>query len=76
LNNRVEDYVQLLAFSHFLTTGTLLPPLTCTFATDEEYLGGACMGLCQDLTWYGMGRATAQKSIASADGWIETKKGK
>jgi predicted translin family RNA/ssDNA-binding protein len=64
LNNRVEDYVRLLAFSHFLTTGTLLPPSTCTFATDEEYLGGACMGLCQDLARYGMGRATA-RDVAS-----------
>jgi predicted translin family RNA/ssDNA-binding protein len=64
LNNRVEDYVRLLAFSHFLTTGTMLPPSMCTFATDEEYLGGACMGLCQDLARYGMGRATA-RDVAS-----------
>jgi len=28
--------------------------------TDEEYLAGACMGLCQDLSHYAMGRATAR----------------
>ena len=28
--------------------------------TDEEYLAGACMGLCQDLQRYGLGRATAR----------------
>jgi predicted translin family RNA/ssDNA-binding protein len=45
---------------YFLETGTLLPPSSCSYATDEEYLGGACMGLSQDLARYGMGRATAR----------------
>jgi hypothetical protein len=59
LSTRVEDYLRLLAFSHFLKTASLLPPSTFTAATDEEYLAGACMGLCQDLARYGMGRATS-----------------
>ena len=61
LSNRVEEYVRLLAFNHFLATGTLIPPSQCaSFVTDEEYLAGACMGLCQDLARYAIGRATAR----------------
>jgi predicted translin family RNA/ssDNA-binding protein len=60
LSARVEDYVRFHALAHFLETGNLLPPSACDYATDEEYLGGACMGLCQDLARYGMGRATAR----------------
>jgi predicted translin family RNA/ssDNA-binding protein len=65
LNSRVEDYVRLLAYRHFLATGTLLSPTeTAHVATDEEYLAGACMGLCHDLARYGLGRATA-RDVAS-----------
>jgi predicted translin family RNA/ssDNA-binding protein len=60
LSLRVEDNVRFQALQYFLETGTLLPPSECSYATDEEYLGGACMGLCQDLARYGMGRATAR----------------
>ena len=60
LSSRLEKYVRLKAYSHFLETGTLLPPSACQYATDEEYLSGACMGLAQDLSRYGMGRATAR----------------
>lgn len=64
LNQRVEDLCRFMAFSHFLTTGAMLPPSTCfdspVKATDEEYLAGACMGLCQDLSRYALGRATAR----------------
>lgn len=61
LGHRVEEFVRLLAFQHFLQTGSLLPPSECaSYATDEEYLAGACMGLCQDLSRYGMGAATAR----------------
>ena len=66
LSYRVSDAVQLAAFQHFLETGTLLPPLA--WATDEEYLMGACMGLAQDLQNYGLGRATVRdvESVQSA----------
>jgi predicted translin family RNA/ssDNA-binding protein len=61
LGHRVEEFVRLLAFQHFLQTGGLLPPAECaSYATDEEYLAGACMGLCQDLSRYAMGAATAR----------------
>lgn len=60
LSARLEDFVRLKAFSHFLQTGRLLPPSHCQFATDEEFLAGACMGLAADLSRYGMGRATVR----------------
>eukprot|EP00532_Pseudo-nitzschia_australis_P004762 CAMPEP_0168184718 /NCGR_PEP_ID=MMETSP0139_2-20121125/13398_1 /TAXON_ID=44445 /ORGANISM="Pseudo-nitzschia australis, Strain 10249 10 AB" /LENGTH=461 /DNA_ID=CAMNT_0008106377 /DNA_START=252 /DNA_END=1637 /DNA_ORIENTATION=+ len=64
LNQRVEDLCRFMAFHHFLETGKILPPSTCfdspMKATDEEYLAGACMGLCQDLSRYALGRATAR----------------
>jgi len=58
LGDRVSDTVQIAAYQHFLETGTLLPPVD--WATDEEYLAGACMGLAQDLQKYGLGRATVR----------------
>jgi predicted translin family RNA/ssDNA-binding protein len=64
LSHRLEDYVRLKAYTHFLETGNLLPPSDCKYATDEEYLAGACMGLAQDLSRYAMGRATA-RDVAS-----------
>jgi predicted translin family RNA/ssDNA-binding protein len=57
LGSLIEDTVRLMAFDHFLKTSGLVPPSSCPFATDEEYLAGACMGLCQTLARYGMGRA-------------------
>ncbi len=64
LSHRLEKYVRLKAYSHFLETGTLLPPSACGYATDEEYLAGACIGLAQDLSRYGMGRATARDVVS------------
>jgi predicted translin family RNA/ssDNA-binding protein len=61
-SSRVEDYLRLAAYKHFLETATLLPPVPGT--TDEEYLGGACMGLAQDLSRYGLGRATARDAAS------------
>lgn len=60
LSYRVEDYVCFKAYAYFLDCGRLIPPSDCQYATDEEYLGGALMGLCSDLARYGMGRATAR----------------
>eukprot|EP00536_Pseudo-nitzschia_multiseries_P004154 jgi/Psemu1/237375/estExt_Genewise1.C_670108 len=64
LGQRMEDLCRFMAFHHFLETGKLLPPTACfgdpMKATDEEYLAGACMGLCQDLSRYALGRATAR----------------
>ena len=64
LSLRVEDYVRLEAFLFFVDTGTLLPPSVCPYATDEEYLSGACMGLAQDLARYGLGRATDRDVVS------------
>ena len=73
LSFRVEDYVRFKAFSHFLETGRLLPPSLCEYATDEEYLAGACMAFAQDLSRYGMGRATVRDvtSVAIARNLVQ-----
>lgn len=73
LSYRVEDVVQYKAFCYFLETARLLPPSACPFCTDEEYLSGACMGLANDLSRYGMGRATARdvESVTSARNLVQ-----
>jgi predicted translin family RNA/ssDNA-binding protein len=60
LNHRVEDYVRLQAYRHFLATGQLWTLPAESVVTDEEYLAGACMGLSQDLSRYALGRATVR----------------
>lgn len=60
LNHRVEDYVRLKAYRHFLATGSLWTLPADEPVTDEEYLAGACMGLSQDLSRYALGRATVR----------------
>ena len=57
----VEDFIRAKSFWYFIQTGKLLPQSSVShFATDEEYLAGACMGMCQDLARYAMGRAIAR----------------
>ena len=69
LSSVVEEYLRLCAFQHFLTTAPgsdvplLLPPPT--WATDEEYLAGAMMGLAkEELEPYGLGRATVRDTAS------------
>jgi hypothetical protein len=57
---RMEELVRLVAYQYFLETSCLVPPSLIPWATDEEYLAGACMGLSQDLQSYGLGRATVR----------------
>jgi predicted translin family RNA/ssDNA-binding protein len=73
LGSRIEDTVRLMAFDHFLKTSGLVPPSSCPFATDEEYLAGACMGLCQSLARYGMGRAITRdlSSVVAARNLVQ-----
>ena len=58
LSYTVEDIMRTISYQHFLQTGrvTVPPP----YATDEEYVSGAIMGLCSDLQQYGLGRATVR----------------
>jgi predicted translin family RNA/ssDNA-binding protein len=58
LSYRVEEFACLSSFQYFLDHGTLLPPVP--YATDEEYLAGAVMGLAKELEQYGLGRATVR----------------
>lgn len=68
LSARAEEYVRHRALRYFFETGRLLAPSTLRrnngedvlCITDEEYLGGACMGLLHDLARYGVSRATAR----------------
>jgi predicted translin family RNA/ssDNA-binding protein len=67
MNNRFEDFCRILAYQKFLESGGWLSPSFCldnVGATDEEYLAGACMGVCRDLERYALGRATA-RDVAS-----------
>ena len=73
LSHRIEEYVRFKALAHFLETAQLLPPSSCPYATDEEWLAGACMGLAQDLQNYGLGRATARdvQSVSMARNLVQ-----
>lgn len=69
LVSKLEDYARYKAFRHFLSEEKLLSPNAPCFVTtengiprnvltDEEYLAGACIGLCHDLAKYGVTRAS------------------
>lgn len=67
LGQKMEAYVRYRAYRHFLATGTLLPSSGLSSSAgpalhvrDEEYLGGACIGLSHDLARYAVGRAIAR----------------
>ena len=54
----VEEFLRAKSFWYFICNGSLMPQSVVDhFATDEEYLAGACMRMCQDLARYSMGRA-------------------
>ena len=64
LSYRLEDFARLSAFRHFLQTAELWTLPEDLPLTDEEYLAGACMSLCQDLARYGLGRATVRDAAS------------
>ena len=66
ISTRIEDFARYKSLRHYLATGTLISPsafivkdgdLERNIVTDEEYLAGACIGLCQDLVHFGVTRA-------------------
>lgn len=82
LTNKMEDYARYKAFHYFLSKEKLLPPNADCFLvmqddiprnilTDEEYLGGACIGLCHDLAKYGVTRAFNAVDDATAVPFIK-----
>ncbi|KAL7536333.1 hypothetical protein ACHAXR_007913 [Thalassiosira sp. AJA248-18] len=82
LSNKLEDYARYKAFHHFLAEEKLLSPSAPCFVvtengtqrnilTDEEYLGGACIGLCHDLSKYGVTRASNAVHDAAAVPFIK-----
>eukprot|EP00571_Detonula_confervacea_P017734 CAMPEP_0172312386 /NCGR_PEP_ID=MMETSP1058-20130122/17316_1 /TAXON_ID=83371 /ORGANISM="Detonula confervacea, Strain CCMP 353" /LENGTH=510 /DNA_ID=CAMNT_0013025821 /DNA_START=162 /DNA_END=1694 /DNA_ORIENTATION=+ len=82
LSYKLEDYARYKAFHHFLSEEKLLSPNAPCFITtengtqrniltDEEYLGGACIGLCHDLAKYGVTRASNAVDDAAAVPFIK-----
>jgi predicted translin family RNA/ssDNA-binding protein len=82
LGHKMEDYARYRAFRHFLSEGKLLPPNAACFLvaendiqrnvlTDEEYLGGACIGLCHDIAKHVVTRASIAVEDASAVPFIK-----
>ena len=83
IGHKMEDYARHMAFRHFLAEGKLLSPNAACFViiaengiqrnvlTDEEYLGGACIGLCHDIAKYGVTRASIAVEDASAVPFIK-----
>lgn len=82
IGHKMEDYARYKAFRHFLSDGKLLSPNASCFVieengiqrnvlTDEEYLGGACIGLCHDLAKYVVTRASIAVEDASAVPFIK-----
>ena len=69
LGHKLEDAVRLYAYCHFLSTGTLITLKECNEVmadisknfqiSDDEYLAGV-IGVAQDLSKYGIGRATVR----------------
>jgi len=84
IGSKMEDYARFKAFHHFLSEGNLLPPDAPCFMittengtqrniiTDEEYLGGACIGLCHDLAKMGVSRASDAVSDPTAVPFIKS----
>jgi len=60
LSFRLQEYASYESYTYFLQTGTLLPPSNPSVSslTDEEYLGGAVIGIAPLLARYAIGRAT------------------
>ena len=65
LDYKMENYARYKAFQHYIAEEKILSPDAPCFTaedrnviTDEEYLGGACIGLCHDLAKYGVTRAS------------------
>lgn len=82
LSHKLEDYARYKAFHHFLAEEKILSPDAPCFVitkdgtqrnilTDEEYLGGACIGLCHDLAKYGVTRASNAVEDATAVPFIK-----
>ena len=79
---KMENYARYKAIRYYLAHNELLPPnASCFIATtnldddngktrsiltDEEYLGGACIGLCHDLAKISVSRASDAMSDPSA----------
>ena len=67
ISYKMEDFARYKSLRHYLANGSLISPTAFTVTdgkierssvTDEEYLAGACIGLCHDLVNFGITRAS------------------
>lgn len=80
LSSKVEEFARMKATQHFLTEGKLLSPHSSCFKTpagrsiltDEEYIGGCCIGLCHDLSKHAVNRASNAANDSMAVPFIES----
>ncbi|KAK1735942.1 translin [Skeletonema marinoi] len=80
IDYKMESYARYKAVRHYLQTendGLLLSPNAPCFSgarnilTDEEYLGGACIGLCHDLSKIAVSRASNAMSDPTAVQFVQ-----
>ena len=66
ISSNIEDFAKYKSLRHYLEHGSLISPTAFmvkdgdverSIVTDEEYLAGACIGLCHELVDYGIARA-------------------
>ena len=67
ISYKMEDFARFKSLRHYLQNGSLISPTAFTITdgkverravTDEEYIAGACIGLCHDLVNFGITRAS------------------
>jgi len=74
LSNKIEEFARMKATQHFLAEGKLLGPHSTCFKTsagrsmltDEEYIGGCCIGLCHELSKHAVNRASNAANDSTA----------
>lgn len=73
IDNKMENYARYKSVRYYLNenNGLLSPNAPCfsgtrNILTDEEYLGGACIGLCHDLSKIAVSRASNAMSDPTA----------
>jgi len=80
ISHKLEEYARFKSTQHFLSEGKLLSPNAACFTspsgrsvlTDEEYLGGACIGLCHELSKHSVTRASNAANDSTAVPFIKS----
>jgi predicted translin family RNA/ssDNA-binding protein len=68
ISSKIEDFAKYKSLRHYLKHACLISPtmfvvkdgdIEISIVTDEEYLAGACIGLCHELVHYSISRASS-----------------